>query len=50
MKNNLNKNDEKEFLKGKGLIYSGVFVLLVIITIIIIIGFLSLLYFSFRNS
>ena len=46
-----NDNEQrKELLKGRGFVYSGVFILLVIITIIIIIGFLSLLYLSFRNS
>ena len=46
-----NDNEQrKELLKGKGFVYSGVFILLVIITIIIIIGFSSLLYISFRNS
>jgi len=42
--------DKKELLKGKWLVYTGVFILLAIITIIIIIGFLSFLYLSFRNS
>lgn len=50
MKNNLNENEEKDFLKGKGLIYTGIFILITIITLVIIIGFLSLLYVSFRNS
>ncbi len=42
--------DKKELLKGKGFVYTGVYLLLVIITLIIVIGFLSLLYFSFRNA
>ena len=52
MRNSFNNNDDenKELLKGKGFIYIGFFILLVIITIIIIIGFLSLLYLSFQNS
>lgn len=52
MGNNFNNdnNEEKDFLKAKGQIYTGVFILLIIITIIIIIGFLSILYLSFRNS
>ena len=50
MKNNLNKHNEKDLLKGKGLIYTGIFILLTIITLVIIIVFLSLVYISFRNS
>jgi len=52
MGDNLNDddNEKKELLKGKESIYTGVFILLVILTSIIIIGFLSLLYLSFQNS
>lgn len=50
MKNNLNKHNAKDLLKGKGLIYTGIFILLTIITLVIIIVFLSLVYISFRNS
>lgn len=39
MKNNLNKHNEKDLLKGKGLIYTGIFILLTMITLVIIIGF-----------
>lgn len=50
MNSNPNDNEKKEFLKSKGLFYIGVFILLIIVTAIVILSFLSLFYYFFRNS